>query len=758
MRAAVTVRHSWSMEQGNVTIGVTCTSTVVCEQYQPIADYLTAKVGRQFEIVPLLNDGVMFQAADAQSLTFMISNPTTFQCIQVQYGAGGVLSIVRNVTDLPTKSIGSGIVVLANNSDINSIHDLAGKRIATSRLTQLQGFQAQWGEFLAQGIPFFQTPAQLQLAVGGQPQLDSLLARTADVAFTGINQTVVNGPYRVINPMTVPGFPFPTSTRLYPESLLFWVGSDNDTDLLRAVQSSLLELEAGDPVLDPSMIWYFRSAYDYGTARTLLTSLNMLRAGADGRLRCLRTEDLPDIVSCTPGFTKLPAEQLLDTCQAQGIPCPPGSACLCNPCRPVPGVVLGLSVGAFSGFLVALCIVALCIAALVVRRIWSRVPLIPYAHLDLTAGQHSPETTAVLGIGRHGRVLRARYQGAEVTVQRAGARPVRGRHPHLDAEEIDRVSPDRRKPRALAWKLRQTAARACTWNTAYRRDLVAIEQLTRMRHSHLLPVLGACRGRDKCELLVVHGYCKGGTLHGLLLNPLVRLSTDVVLAIIADVATAMQHLHHGTSPPRIGVSLQPVDLYVTHEYKVLVRVRHTPTRNTSPWYCSPQILRGGSPDSPGDVYAFGMLLYEILYRQEPFCERLVGDQAHEELLSAITDTLADAGDSPPIRPNTMVPPRVHHEGLRALMERCWLQKPEDRPTFDEIFMEVDHQRPALMEDAMRQADRSKRAVQDFLPPHIADQLATTGRVEPKEYKNVTLLFTDIQGFVAISSTLRPQQV
>lgn len=37
-----------------------------------------------------------------------------------------------------------------------------------------------------------------------------------------------------------------------------------------------------------------------------------------------------------------------------------------------------------------------------------------------------------------------------------------------------------------------------------------------------------------------------------------------------------------------------------------------------PFWVAPELLQGEPPSSASDVYALGMLLYEMLYRNEPF--------------------------------------------------------------------------------------------------------------------------------------------
>ena len=37
-----------------------------------------------------------------------------------------------------------------------------------------------------------------------------------------------------------------------------------------------------------------------------------------------------------------------------------------------------------------------------------------------------------------------------------------------------------------------------------------------------------------------------------------------------------------------------------------------------PFWVAPEVLQGVAPNTSSDVYALGMLIYEMLYRREPF--------------------------------------------------------------------------------------------------------------------------------------------
>jgi serine/threonine protein kinase len=87
-------------------------------------------------------------------------------------------------------------------------------------------------------------------------------------------------------------------------------------------------------------------------------------------------------------------------------------------------------------------------------------------------------------------------------------------------------------------------------------------------------------------------------------------------------------------------------------------------------YLAPEILRHGSYSKEGDIYAYGIIMWEISSGLQPFC-----DIAHDgELAIRIC-----AGKRPPIIPGT---PECYTE----LMEKCWDVDPRKRPTAEELLL------------------------------------------------------------------------
>lgn len=92
----------------------------------------------------------------------------------------------------------------------------------------------------------------------------------------------------------------------------------------------------------------------------------------------------------------------------------------------------------------------------------------------------------------------------------------------------------------------------------------------------------------------------------------------------------------------------------------------------TPAFTAPEAFEGGGGGKPGDVYAFGILLWCMYHCAEPF----------EGLLEAQVCVGVCEGHLRPKFEDTC-PPRY-----RALAERCWAQNPESRPQFCGIAREL----------------------------------------------------------------------
>jgi len=83
---------------------------------------------------------------------------------------------------------------------------------------------------------------------------------------------------------------------------------------------------------------------------------------------------------------------------------------------------------------------------------------------------------------------------------------------------------------------------------------------------------------------------------------------------------------------------------------------------------APELLRFGKASAAADVYSYGIMMWELLTGQVAFTGWQWG---------AIIENVALSGQRPPI-------PEDAPEDYRLLMERCWHQQPQQRPTFERV--------------------------------------------------------------------------
>ena len=87
-------------------------------------------------------------------------------------------------------------------------------------------------------------------------------------------------------------------------------------------------------------------------------------------------------------------------------------------------------------------------------------------------------------------------------------------------------------------------------------------------------------------------------------------------------------------------------------------------------YIAPELFNGGVYSQASDVYAFGIIMWEISSGERPF-----GDIVHDKELAT---RIFLHGLRPTITDDT---PQFY----RDLMEKCWHSDPSQRPTAVEIF-------------------------------------------------------------------------
>ncbi|KAK7497822.1 hypothetical protein BaRGS_00010956 [Batillaria attramentaria] len=180
----------------------------------------------------------------------------------------------------------------------------------------------------------------------------------------------------------------------------------------------------------------------------------------------------------------------------------------------------------------------------------------------------------------------------------------------------------------------------------------------------------------------------------------------------------------------------------------------------------------------GDVYSFAIICQEIVYRRGVFHLHNI-DIGPAEIVEKVR-----GGLKPYFRP-TLENFDCPCDELAVLIRRCWAEDPNERPDFqalrtlikrlnkdgdkgdilDNLLSRMEqyaNNLEALVEertsDYLEQKRRAEELLYSMLPKQIAVQLTRGEVVKAETFENVTIYFSDICGFTALSAESTPMQV
>ncbi|XP_055344055.1 atrial natriuretic peptide receptor 2-like [Paramacrobiotus metropolitanus] len=166
----------------------------------------------------------------------------------------------------------------------------------------------------------------------------------------------------------------------------------------------------------------------------------------------------------------------------------------------------------------------------------------------------------------------------------------------------------------------------------------------------------------------------------------------------------------------------------------------------------------------GDVYSFAILLQQIILRSGPFRledSAITNDKAREVVAEV------QHGSVPPLRPP--VPSVACNPRIYSLMENCWEENPDERPTFSRIRSTVNRiigqsernligslmksmekyaitlesQVEEQTRNFMEEKRRSEQMLSFLLPQSIADAMQRREAVHPEMFDSSTVCFADV---------------
>ncbi|KAH3756595.1 EEF1A lysine methyltransferase 2 [Pelomyxa schiedti] len=209
-----------------------------------------------------------------------------------------------------------------------------------------------------------------------------------------------------------------------------------------------------------------------------------------------------------------------------------------------------------------------------------------------------------------------------------------------------------------------------------------VSALAHTHHQFVLNALGFYQTSDGYLCLVTE-YIGGGDLTRYLYDPAkYPMNTQQVFKLAYNFSLGMEYIHQINLMHR---DLKPANILVQSWASFSIKIadfglaRMADSNNLSftahvgtHAYTAPEIDASGEYDKSIDIFAFGIILWEMVTRKRPWIY---------EYRPAEVVYLKSLGKRPTIPPDT-------NPKLASLIERCWHQNVESRPAFTDIVREL----------------------------------------------------------------------
>ncbi|KAL8621364.1 Nitrogen permease regulator 2 [Nucella lapillus] len=329
--------------------------------------------------------------------------------------------------------------------------------------------------------------------------------------------------------------------------------------------------------------------------------------------------------------------------------------------------------------------------------------------------------------------------------------------------------------------------------TIHKPLLLEIKRIKDLQNDHIARFVGACIDPpDQCILIE---YCPKGSLQDVLENDEIKLDWMFRYSIMQDIVRGMAYLHsteihsHGNLKStncvvdsRFVVKITDFGLHLLRQY-----CQDETEKETFAWYqrqlwTAPELLRMASRPPEGtpkaDVYSFAVICQEIVYRNGVFHVANV-EYTPQEVYDKVTK-----GTKPVLRP-TLEEFDCPSDELAGVIRRCWAEDPNERPDFqtlkslirklnrngdkgnilDNLLSRMEQYANNLealvaerTQDYLEEKKRAEDLLYSMLPKPVAGCLIRGQSVLAETFENVTIYFSDICGFTALSAASTPMQV
>eukprot|EP00002_Diphylleia_rotans_P040600 TRINITY_DN9669_c0_g1_i2.p1 TRINITY_DN9669_c0_g1~~TRINITY_DN9669_c0_g1_i2.p1 ORF type:complete len:1419 (-),score=212.66 TRINITY_DN9669_c0_g1_i2:308-4564(-) len=241
---------------------------------------------------------------------------------------------------------------------------------------------------------------------------------------------------------------------------------------------------------------------------------------------------------------------------------------------------------------------------------------------------------SIIGQGTFGEVFKGDYRGAEVAIKR------------LLEEDISSNALEE-----------------------FKKEVSVIVQL---RHPNIVLFMGA--SFQKGFLCLVSELMQQGTLYDVLHDSKKRLSLQTKLFFMIEIVKGMNYLH-SSNPPILHRDLKSLNILVDDRFRLKVSdfglsalqgaVIGEKKGMGSLMWLAPESYLYGIYESPADVYSFGIIVWEIMARKEPYQEYGIKSIPYLVSMENLRPVISED-----------VPEHVKH-----VMMNSWHSDPSMRPSF-----------------------------------------------------------------------------
>lgn len=220
------------------------------------------------------------------------------------------------------------------------------------------------------------------------------------------------------------------------------------------------------------------------------------------------------------------------------------------------------------------------------------------------------------------------------------------------------------------------------------RFVLEIKLMSNLHHPNIVMFLGAVVTPVEKMCLLLE-FCVHGNLHEFMKadHEDLTITMHTVLKFATDIARGIHYIHQKKNIIQRDLKSRNVLIDEHLNAKVadfgLSRLKEDDQGMTAcgtPAWTAPEIVKMENYDEKVDVYSFGIVMWELIMREEPY-----DGQGGVQIAYAA----AEQGLRPTI-------PMFCPDNYSELMQRCWAEKPDDRPDFGEIletlfqFMKADN--------------------------------------------------------------------